>query len=83
MIIICNLFQFHGRPFPFPGPPHFLPNFKSERDVDGGELDVGRELDGEGEHDGGGGHDGEGEVDGGVGDLVVEDDGKELELSEG
>merc|ERR1712223_455664 len=32
---IHPLSQFHGRPFPFPGPPHFLPNFKSERDVDG------------------------------------------------
>jgi len=32
---IHPLSQFHGRPFPFPGPAHFLPNFKSERDVDG------------------------------------------------
>jgi len=31
---IHPLSQFHGRPFPFPGPPHFMPNFKSERDVD-------------------------------------------------
>ena len=34
--LVKEHFQFHGRPFPFPGPAHFLPNFKSERDVDGG-----------------------------------------------
>ena len=31
--------QFPGRPFPFPAslpPHHFLPNFKNEREVDGG-----------------------------------------------
>ena len=46
--IATSFFQFHGRPFPFPGPPHFLPNFKSERDVDGGELDCDGGLNGGG-----------------------------------
>lgn len=31
---IHPLSQFHGRPFPFPAPPHFMPNFKAERDAD-------------------------------------------------
>ena len=47
-------FQFHGRPFPFPGPPHFLaPSFKSERDVDAG----GYHYDGDDDEDDGEGDD--------------------------
>ena len=35
--------QFHGRPFPFPGNlphHHFMPNFKSERDIDAGKIRI-------------------------------------------
>jgi hypothetical protein len=29
-----------GRPFPFPGGPHFLPTFKTERDTDQGDHNL-------------------------------------------